>query len=165
MKYSISNILSGQKKNDEFYTSKETVEDLIKVLDIPKDWIIWAPFDTEESEFVKQLSKKWKVIYSHISQGKDFYEFEPKEWNIIISNPPFSKKRLLIERCLSFKKPFILLYGATIFSQSMGNTLNLCDFYFIQKNCKFTGKENETRSFQCCWILNKGNKNIKIITN
>lgn len=161
-KYSIANILGFQKKNDEFYTSEETVKKLIQILQLPKNSIIWCPFDTEESQFVKQLSKRWKVVRSHINEGKDFYNYQPKKWDIIISNPPFSKKRILIERCINFKKPFILLYGTTIFSQSMGNTLNLCDFHFIQRNCKFTcQEEGKIKSFQCCWVMNKGNKNIK----
>lgn len=161
--YSIRNILGFQKPNDEFYTSKDTVQQLIKILKLPKDFIIWCPFDTPDSQFVKELSKHWKVVYSHISNGQNFYEYEPKKWDIIISNPPFSKKRLLIERCLSFKKPFCLLYGATIFSQSMGDTLNKCSYWFIQKNCKFTTIEKgKMKSFQCCWVMNKDFKYLKV---
>ena len=156
MNYSIRNILGNQKKNNEFFTSSETIEDLLKIIHIKENAIIWCPFDTNESQFVKILSKKYKVIASHINEGKDFYNYEPEKWDIIISNPPFSKKRLLIERCLKFDKPFCLLYGATIFSQSMGNTLNKCCFYFIQKNCKFTTTDPKIiKSFQCCWVMNK----------
>lgn len=158
-KYSIRNILGFQKSNDEFYTSKETVEKLLKVIKLPQNTVIWCPFDKENSEFVKQFSKKYKVIFSHKDDGKDFYEFKPKKhWDLIISNPPFSKKRILIERCMSFKKPFCLLYGTTIFSQSMGNTLNKCEFWFIQNNCKFKSIDNSIKSFQCCWVMNKGFK-------
>lgn len=148
-----------QKTNNEFYTPSYTVEELINdILSIPKNKIIWCPFDTKDSNFVKVFTKLgYKVIYSHIETGQDFYKYEPKEkWDVLISNPPFSKKRLLIERCQSFNKPFCLLYGATIFSQSMGNTLNKCDFYFIQKSIRFLTKNNEKKSFQCCWVFNKG---------
>lgn len=161
MEYNIKNILSNQTPNDEYYTQPETVKELVEMLDLPDDYIIWCPFDKENSEFVKQLSKKWKVVYSHIDNGQDFYNYEPEKWDIIISNPPFSKKRILIERCMSFNKPFILLYGATIFSQSMGNTLNKCDFWFIQKSCKFIKDGGGYKKFQCCWVMNKGNKFIR----
>ena len=136
--YSIRNILGYQKSNDEFYTSKETVEKLLKILKLPKNVVIWCPFDKHESEFVRQFSKTYDIIASHIDNGQDFYKYCPKrKWDLIISNPPFSKKRILIERCMKLKKPFCLLYGTTIFSQSMGNTLNECEFWFIQNNCKF----------------------------
>jgi hypothetical protein len=62
---------------------------------------------------------------------------------------------MLIERCEAFKKPFCLLYGATICSQSMGNTLNRCKFHFIQRNVKFHLPTGEHKSFQCLWLFNK----------
>lgn len=153
--YNIRNILGFQKKNDEFYTPKHIVEELLKIIKISKNKIIWCPFDTEESNFVKVFTKKgYKVIFSHIKEGKDFYKYQPKKWDIIISNPPFSKKRILIEKCMSFKKDFVLLYGSTICSQSMGNTLNKCGIYFIQKNVTFSSPTGK-KSFQCCWVMNK----------
>ncbi|ATZ17137.1 sugar-phosphate nucleotidyltransferase [Williamsoniiplasma luminosum] len=158
-KYNIRNILGLQKSNNEFYTPEEPIIDLLdNFLNIPKSKIIWCPFDTEDSEFVKQLKHRgYKIISSHIENGKDFYEYEPnEEWDMILSNPPFSGKRILIERCESFKKPFCLLYGATIFSQSMGNTLNRCEFIFIQRNIKFNTPLGDIKSFQCAWIMNKG---------
>ena len=96
-------------KNDECYTLPYGVEPIIKY--IPKDWVIWCPFDTEESEFVKMLKAEgFKVIHSHISEGKDFLTYEPSEkWDCIISNPPFSNKRKIFERALSFNKPFALI--------------------------------------------------------
>ncbi len=65
--------------------------------------IVWCPFDKEESNFVKQLSK-WAfidVVFSHIDNGQDFFNYEPKEWDIIVSNPPFTNKRKYFERALS----------------------------------------------------------------
>ena len=95
-------------KNDEYYTPSYGVEPIIKY--IPKDKIVWCPFDTKESEYVKLLTQnEIRVVYSHISEGKDFYEYEPEHWDIIVSNPPFTNKRYIFERALSFGKPFALL--------------------------------------------------------
>ena len=76
---------------------------------------MWCPFDTKESEFVKQIRANGnKVIYSHISNGQDFYTWEPKErWDCIVSNPPFTAKRQIFERALSFNKPFALIMSNT----------------------------------------------------
>ena len=80
---------------------------------IPKNAIVWCPFDTIESNFVKEIQKTNKIIYSHIDTGQDFFEYEPKEWDIIISNPPFTNKRKYFERALSFGKPFALIMSLT----------------------------------------------------
>jgi len=100
-------ILYSKGKNDECYTPDYGVTPILKY--IPKEAIIWCPFDKEDSEFVKQISKTNKVIYSHIDNNEDFFLYEPKRWDIIISNPPFTKKRKFFERALSFNKPFALL--------------------------------------------------------
>ena len=78
---------------------------------VPKNAVVWCPFDKENSEFVKQLRANGnKVIHSHISDGQDFYTYEPNEhWDCIISNPPFGGKRQIFERALSFNKPFALI--------------------------------------------------------
>lgn len=101
-------ILFSIGNNDECYTPDYAVKPILKY--IPKEAIIWCPFDTHESEFVKQISKTNKVIFSHIKTGQDFYNYEPKEkWDMIISNPPFTNKRKIFERALSFNKPFALI--------------------------------------------------------
>lgn len=104
-------ILYSESPTDECYTPKYGVIPILKY--IPEGAIVWCPFDTVESEFVKEISKTNKVIYSHIDDNKDFFEYEPDEWDIIISNPPFKNKRKFFERALSFNKPFALLMTNT----------------------------------------------------
>lgn len=97
------------RANDERYTPRYAVLPIIKYL--PQKAIIWCPFDTENSEFVLALKEYgFNVIHSHIAYGKDFYTYEPECWDIIVSNPPFSNKRQVFERCLSFDKPFCVDY-------------------------------------------------------
>ena len=50
-----------------------------------------------------------KVIYTHIDDGKDFFKFEPDEYDAIISNPPFSKKDRVLKRLYQLDKPFAVL--------------------------------------------------------
>lgn len=110
-------ILYSNGKDDEKYTPRYAVEPLIKYLD--KSKVIWCPFDTNKSEYVKVLKEKgFNVIYSHISEGKDFFEYEPEYWDILISNPPFTRKRQIFERALSFKKTFALLMSNTWLNDS-----------------------------------------------
>lgn len=105
-------VLYSTGNNDECYTPAYGVTPIIKY--IPKDKIIWCPFDTDDSEYVKQLKANGNtVVHSHISEGKDYYTYEPKQWDIMISNPPFTNKRGIFERALSLGKPFALLMSNT----------------------------------------------------
>lgn len=107
---------------DEQYTPAKTVELLLPHIQHLKDKIIWLPFDREDSQFVKVLTANgFKVIYSHIDYGQDFFEYEPEKWDVIISNPPYTNKRKYWERCLDLGKPFALLLPVNILSDSVIN--------------------------------------------
>ena len=97
------------KASDECYTPKYAVLPILEFIN--KKWVIWCPFDTKDSEFVKVLKENGnKVIYSHLNDGKDFFSYEPKQkYDVIISNPPYSLKDEVIKRCYLLKKKFMLL--------------------------------------------------------
>ena len=79
--------------NDEFYTPLYAVKPIFKY--IKEGATIWCPFDTADSYYVRYAKKLGlRVIHSHISEGKDFFEITPKKDKIdyIISNPPYSLK-------------------------------------------------------------------------
>lgn len=100
---------SMNNKNDERYTPPILVKPIIKYL--KPNSKIWCPFDTKDSEFVILLKEAGhKVIYSHITLGQDFFEYEPEEdYDYIISNPPFSKKLEVLDRLYKLDKPFAML--------------------------------------------------------
>lgn len=106
-------ILYSTGKNDECLTPDYGVRPIVKY--IPDGAVVWCPFDKESSEFVKQIrASGHKVISSHIDNGQDFYTYEPQEhWDCIVSNPPFTNKRKIFERALSFNKPFALIMSNT----------------------------------------------------
>lgn len=112
-------VLYSKGNNDECITPAYGVEPIIKY--IPNGGgVIWCPFDKEDSEFVKLIRKAGhKVIATHIDNGQDFYTYEPNEhWDCIVSNPPFTNKRLIFERALSFNKPFVLIMSNTWLNDS-----------------------------------------------
>lgn len=112
----------AQWGGDEQYTPRYGVEILLPHIQHLKDKIIRCPFDKEDSQFVKILKDNWfNVVYSHIDSWQDFFTFEPQERDVIISNPPYKKKRLFRERALSFHKPFALLLPTNILSDSVIN--------------------------------------------
>lgn len=108
--------------NNEQYTPKYAVDILLPYIYHLKDKIIWCPFDKKWSYFVRVLTDNgFKVVYSHIDDGQDFFEYVPEEFDVILSNPPYKNKRKFIERALSFNKPFCLLLPVNILTDSICN--------------------------------------------
>ena len=157
-------ILYNKTGNDEAYTPKYGVRPIIKY--IPKNFVVWCPFDKKDSAFVELISMTNKVIFSHIDFGQDFFEYEPKEhWDCIISNPPFKNKRKFFERALSFNKPFALImtnawlndsYSKKVFMES-GKQMQLLMFdKRIKFNNPFGNPNNKitfSSSYYCCGFL------------
>ena len=109
-------VLYSKVTNDECMTPAYAVTPILKY--IPVGDVVWCPFDKPDSEFVKQIAKNGNpVTWSHIDDndeyGGDFYKYEPPYWDVMISNPPFTNKRKIFERALSFGKPFALLMTNT----------------------------------------------------
>ena len=145
------------ESSDEHYTPKYAVLPIIKYLE--KDKIIWCPFDTANSEFVLNLKENgFKVVYSHIASGQDFYIYEPYEWDIIVSNPPFANKRKAFERALSFGKPFALLASNTWLNDLAPKQLFKSDqlqLLMFDKRINYNGKSNVpfSSSYYCKDVL------------
>ena len=144
--------------NDESYTLDYGVEPILEY--IPKNAIVWCPFDTEESEFVKQISKQNPIVYSHIKYGQDFFTYEPDSWDIIVSNPPFTNKRKFFERALSFNKPFALIMTNTWLNDSAPKQLfkdRDLQLLMFDKRMRFNnpdGRPNDLITFSSsyyCW--------------
>lgn len=100
------------KAGDEVYTPFYAVEPLLEFL--PKDKKIWCPFDEEWSAFYQLLSENgYEVAISNLKEGKDFFKYEPDDWDILVSNPPFSMKDKVLKRAFELEKPFALLLPVT----------------------------------------------------
>jgi len=141
---SLKNV-SKNGNGDEYYTPKYVVEILLPYLKDKGIKTIWCPCDKDWSKFVTVLKDAgYNVIYSHIDEGKDFLTYEPEEsYDIIITNPPFSIKNKIIQRCIDLNKPFILLLSATcIQSASLINIISKCEnfnFIMFDKRISYSG--------------------------
>lgn len=120
---------------------------------------IWCPFDTEDSNYVKELKRMGKdVIATHISNGQDFLTTSPDfEYDAIISNPPFSIKNDILERCYELGKPFALLLPFTMFNSV--RTINILSknnsdvqFLITDRRISFDGN----RPNFTCWYVCRG---------
>lgn len=112
-----------------------------------KKKIIWCPFDTEDSSFVKVFSKNgFQVIYSHIDKGENFFIYEPKNYDVIISNPPFSCKDEILKRLNELERPFaILLPLPTLQGQKRFPYLKDCQALIFNKRINFYQDKEMTK--------------------
>lgn len=143
-------ILYSKGSNDKCLTLDYGVKPILKYL--TPSWTVWCPFDKEDSEFVKQIQDNGnKVIRSHISEGQDFYTYEPSEhWDCIVSNSPFTRKANIFERALSFDKPFALIMSNVWLNDSAPKKL------FMDKDLQLLMFDNRMR------FMNNGVINNKI---
>lgn len=153
------------KTNDEYYSPKYVWENIIDY--IPKDKEIWEAFygDGTSGKYLEELGLK--VIHEKI----DF--FENNKGDIIVSNPPFSKRNLIIPRLKLLNKPFILLIPLTTLStQYFAKSFKNEDIQLIipRKRIQFNvlNKKNEIEktnkcSFDCAYFCYKMNLPKSII--
>lgn len=100
---------------DNIYTPRNAVIPLLKY--VSKSMKIVLPFDTEESEYYKVFREKgYNVKCLHLENGNDFFLNMFDEYDLIISNPPFSIKDRILERLYLIDKPFIILLPLTSLS-------------------------------------------------
>lgn len=99
----------AQNKNDNYYCKKEVWE-MIRDY-IPKDKIVWEAFygDGKSGDHLTELG------FNVIHEDRDFFD-EPPEYDLVVSNPPFSIRRKIFERLKELDKPFIILMFPIVLS-------------------------------------------------
>ena len=120
--------------------------------------VIWLPFDTEESQYYKILKEKgFEVVRSHLNDDKDFFTYQPEQFDIVISNPPFSKKLEIMERiAFDLKKPFVLLMNMMAINyQNISNFFQFLNpkiqFIIPDKKVSFDGNTSSFSSGYVCY--------------
>lgn len=149
-----------QRKTDEWYTKKDSVEMIIPYLIKAGYKKILCPFDKQESNFVKVLNEYgFKVTYSHIETGTDFFSIENlNDYDAIVSNPPFSKRQKILERLFASGVPFamILNFNGLFDSKTRWKLFKENDFellvpmgrmQFFNEKCK-----GKSPNFQAIWV-------------
>lgn len=128
---------------DEVYTPFYAVAPLLKY--IPKDWTIWCPFDESWSAYVQTFREAgYKVILSHLNKGQDFFKYEPEQhYDVIISNPPYSKKDEVLKRLRKLGKPYAMLLPlATLQGQRRFDSLEGIQALIFDKRIGYHTWEN-----------------------
>jgi hypothetical protein len=105
-----------QRVNGEhFDTPEHAVKPLIDMMlyyGVSKRSIIWECTDTYGRSGISTAFRK--EGFDVESTNFDFLECSVEgAWDIIVTNPPFSKKTAFLRRCIEYGKPFALLLPLT----------------------------------------------------
>jgi hypothetical protein len=100
--------LFSKGATDEYRTPADVIRKIIGF--IPAGSIVWeSAFMDEDQETTRCLRD---AGFEFVSEPIDFFTWEPDEWSIQITNPPFSQKKEWLERSKVLGKPFIILLPA-----------------------------------------------------
>lgn len=150
------NKTGNNEMSDECYTPNEAVEPLLKYLN--KDLIYYEATSNISSSIVKFMTENGFKVLS--SDGRDFLNDKLPYFDVILTNPPYSKKDKFIEKCYQLNKPFALLLPvSSIQGQKRGKLFNKngIDLLVLNNRIDFTGKGSP--HFGVAWftwkILNK----------
>lgn len=151
-------------KHDDYMTPKSAWENIKHF--IPQDKIIWEAFygDGESGKHLQELG--FNVIHEPI----DFFNDETlPEYDICLSNPPFSLCKSILERLVKLNKPFIMILPAgkvfTQYFKKIFNNDNPIQLIVPPKRIQFQKLVNGKRpenfknacNFDCfyyCWKMN-----------
>lgn len=142
--------------NDELYTPPEAVEMILPFIS-KNIKTIWECTAIDESQITKILKEKgYNVISSHIKDGQDFFNYIPDEnYDMIITNPPYSLKTKFLHRAYDIGKPFMFLLPLTALEGK--DRVNLFSKYGIQliipsKRFNFITNKKSGAWFQTSWF-------------
>lgn len=111
MKNAMINYIQNPK-NDELYTPTYAIEPLIKYL--PKQIKIWECTDFGKSNITSILKQHgFEVISTHISNFNFLTDKPNFDFDMIVTNPPYSLKDEFLQKCFEYNKPFCLLLPLT----------------------------------------------------
>jgi hypothetical protein len=89
-------------KHDDYMTPLHAWEDIKQYIPKVK---IWEAFygDGESGKYLTEIG------FDTIHEERDFFTEPPHEWDMIVSNPPFSQVKEVMKKLSEYDKPFIMI--------------------------------------------------------
>ena len=132
-------------KNDEIWTPKSALLPIVPYL--PEHWIYWE-MCLGAGHLAQHMIEEG---FDLASIEGDTLEKEPMSWDAILTNPPWSKKHLFLQRSVKLGRPFALLLPVrTLGVRRCQIWLDDVDVLFIAKRVDFTGGGSPYEA--CAWF-------------
>ena len=150
-------------KDDEFYTKREDVENVMKMFEeynIFDDFDFFVcPCDSEESEFVKLL-KEWKKPVVFFQDMDKVLEMDGNF--LIFTNPPFSKEIKWLDKITEKGLKFFVLSNVLPGERNLERLIAGKMWGFNCCSYSFKHPSGQIRSSPCVWLHNLEKiKNVK----
>lgn len=98
----------NERQDRDYFQTPNYATDLI-VPFLPRG-VVWECASGSGKMADRLKSKGFPVFETDIINNENFLSYAPKwDFDMIVTNPPFSLKRKFFERCMFFNKPFALL--------------------------------------------------------
>ena len=139
----------GKAKTDDNYNTPKTAVDAIIHL-VPKGSTVYEPFFNDTSKSHIYIHDHGFKTVSHIG---DFYS-DPPNFDIILTNPPFSDIQRVLSILFELQKPFILIVPLSlIVRQYFRQYSQKVSILIPAKRIQFESSTSKNRSpFDCCFI-------------
>ncbi len=127
-------------RNDEIWTPLVAVAPLFSYLPENEFLSIWEPCPGNGKLIFNLQMAGWYASDFGIEDALIDEPTAPHWYDIIVTNPPWSKKHLFLQRCVELKKPFALLLPVrTLGVRRCQLWLDDVDVLFLAKRVDFTG--------------------------
>jgi hypothetical protein len=138
--------------SDNYETPKYAFESILPY--IPKDKLIWDPF------FCNGLSGQYMAELGLNVYHEDSDFFQSDHGDMILTNPPFSKKKDVLHRMILLNKPFIMLLPSSTINYQYFQKLfrdRHIQLLIPSKRVQFIKNRLQTKgcSFDCMWFAYK----------
>lgn len=164
---SISTDIRMSLGGDEYYSPQNVVDMITPYILRGGYKKVWCPFDKEDSKFVTTFKNLGlDVAYGHIETGQDFFDYSEPQGEIVVSNPPFSKRDAIFRRLYDMGVPFALVMNFNglfdskrrmrMFSKNRVEILVPCGrMKFIHKDNSGKGNPNFQSVYVCSGLLDE----------
>jgi hypothetical protein len=138
-------------RNDHFETPLWAWKELFVALPLLKRKCLWDPFFCKGA-----TSAYWKELgvpdYVH-SKGDFFTQLAKTSFDVVVTNPPFSTKQLILDVLVGCGKPFVvLLRTSVLFTKWFRTLVPVFSLVLPSKQVDFTGRRGQRLSFDCVFV-------------
>ena len=97
---------------------------------VPKSWHVWEPAVGKGYLAGALRDAGYQVKATGLSTNQNYFQYEPDNWDVMITNIPFTLKVPWLERAYQLGKPFALLMPSEAIAQA--GTIRLFEKYGIE---------------------------------
>jgi type I restriction-modification system DNA methylase subunit len=156
-------------KSDIFYTPDWIIDLLVPYLSIDGYNTVWEPACGQNHIVNRLVHHGYNVVGTDITDDGDNDFIVHTGWvdfDIIITNPPFSSKDAFIRKCIEYKKPFALLLPiSSLEGKTRSKLWQQCEDLSViipDKRVNFIGQSGSP-NFCSAWFCNGFNLGKQII--